>query len=159
MQKLSIAAFLFSLAWASLATAGPYTDDLSKCLVKSTSPDDQVVFMQWMFSAMALHPAVSSLASISAEQHVTFDKKAASLFVRLMSADCRQQTIDAVKFEGATAVQTSFQLFGQVAMRGLMSNAQVADGLKTLGTYFQHDENWISVLREAGNLSAPTSKQ
>ncbi len=154
----SIAAFLSSLVCASTAYAGPYTDDLSKCLVRSTSPDDQVVFMQWMFSAMSLHPAISDLAVITAEQRVAFDKKAAALFVRLMSADCRQQTIDAVKYEGATAIQASFQLFGQVAMRGLMSNANVADGLKTLGTYFQKDENWISVLRQAGSLPASPSK-
>jgi hypothetical protein len=114
--------------------------------------------MQWIFSAMSLHPAVSPLASITAEQRVAFDKKGAALFIRLMSADCRQQTIDALKYEGTAALQTSFQLLGQVAMRGLMSDAHVAEGLKKLGTYTEHDENWISVLREAGISTESPSK-
>jgi len=119
----------------------------------------QIAFMQWIFSAMSLHPAGSPLASITAEQRVAFDKKAAALFIRLMSADCRQQTIDALKYEGAAALQASFQLLGQVAMRGLMSDANVAEGLKQLGTYTEHDENWISVLRDAGISPKSPGKQ
>jgi hypothetical protein len=75
-----------------------------------------------------------------------------------MSADCRQQTIDAVKYEGTAAIHTSFQLFGQAAMRGLMGNAHVADGLHALTVYFHQDENWISLLREAGISPGSPSK-
>jgi hypothetical protein len=68
-----------------------------------------------------------------------------------------QQTIDAVKYEGAAAIQASFQLFDHAAMRGLMGNAYVADGLYALAVYFQHDENWISLFREAGiSLGSPS---
>ena len=145
-----IAAFLFLVFSASVAHAGPYTDDLGKCLVKSTTSDDQVVFMQWMFSALSLHPAVNSLTTLTDEQRAAFNKKVAGLFVRLMSADCRQQTIDALKYEGTAAMQASFQLFGAAAMRGLMGNSHVAKGLEGMAVYFQQDQNWMSVLREAG---------
>jgi hypothetical protein len=74
---VSIAAIICSVWCTTAAQAGPYTDDLSRCLIKSTSPDDQVVFMQWMFSAMSLHPAVSGLTSITADQRMAFSKKAA----------------------------------------------------------------------------------
>jgi hypothetical protein len=158
MKKLAIlTAFVSCVCCGAVAQAGPYTDDLSKCLVKSTTPDDQIVFMQWLFAAMALHPAVSGLASITPEQRVAFDKKAAILLVRLVGTDCRQQMIDAVKYEGAVAFQTSFGLFGSAAMRGLMTDAHVAEGLNQYRTYLRQDENWISVLRSVG-LPPPESK-
>jgi hypothetical protein len=37
------------------AVAGPYGDDMAKCLVKAASPDDQTVFIKWLFAAIALH--------------------------------------------------------------------------------------------------------
>jgi len=151
MYKLaSIAAIVVSACYAPIAHAGPYTDDLSKCLVKSTTPDDQIVFMQWLFSAISLHPAINNLTTLTQDQRSAFNKKSAALFVRLMSVDCRQQTIDALKYEGTTAIQTSFQLFGAAAMRGLMSDQHVADGLEGMAVYFQQDQNWISLLRAAG---------
>jgi hypothetical protein len=129
-----IAVVASSLFCAPVAYAGPYIDDLSKCLVKSTGPDDQIVFMHWMFSAFSLQPAVSGLTTITAEQRAGFDKKAANLFVRLMRADCRQQTIDAVRNEGSAAMQS--KLFGQAAMRGLVTNAQGAGDVHSLGYLF-----------------------
>lgn len=145
-----IVAFLFLAFNGSVAHAGPYTDDLSKCLVKSTTADDQIAFMQWLFAALSLHPAVNNLTTLTDEQRTAFNKKAAGLFIRLMSKDCRQQTIDALKYEGTTAIQTSFQLFGAAAMRGLMSDQHVANGLEGMAVYFQQDQNWISLLRAAG---------
>lgn len=157
-RLVRLATFAFAMFCASGAYAGPYTDDLSKCLVKATTADDQTVFMQWIFSSISLHPAVSGLTSITDDQRAAFQKKAAKLFVRLLSADCRQQTTDAAKYEGKIAMQASFQLYGQAAMRGLMGNPQVAEGMQTLAKYFQHDENWIALLRDAG-LSPASSSQ
>jgi hypothetical protein len=69
MRKLlKILVVACALLCGAKAHAGPYGDDLSKCLVKATSSDDQIVFTQWMFAAMSLHPAVSGLVSITDEQ-------------------------------------------------------------------------------------------
>jgi hypothetical protein len=68
MHGFATAGVISSVFYANVAFAGPYTDDLSKCLVKATSADDQIIFMQWMFSAISLHPTVSGLTTITAEQ-------------------------------------------------------------------------------------------
>jgi hypothetical protein len=67
------------------AVAGPYGDDMAKCLVKSAGPEDQTVFIKWLFSAIALHPDVASLATISAQQRDEFNKHAGALFQRLLT--------------------------------------------------------------------------
>lgn len=145
-----IAALIACFCFIPLAKAGPYTDDLSKCLVSSTTSDDQVVFARWLFSVLSLHPGVGNLASITPDERAAIDKKAINLYVRLMSVDCQHQLVAAIKYEGIGAIQTSFQLLGQVAMRGLMGDAKVAQGLKTLSLAVAQDQKLISLLREAG---------
>jgi hypothetical protein len=156
MGKLAkIAAIISLLFCATAAQAGPYADELSKCLVKSTTADDQLAFIQWMFSAMSLHPAISNLSSITPDQRDGFNKKATALLVRLMAVDCRQQAVEALKYEGTTGARGSFQVLGQIAMRGLMANARVTEGMQALVGDFAHDERWLSLFREAG--VSPTS--
>ena len=135
------------LGWAIVAAglvsqaawAGPYTDDLSKCLVRSSTAGDQVSLVQWMFSAFALHPAVQPFASISQEQRSAMDHKMADLTQRLLLEDCRKETIDALKYEGGGAMEAAFQVLGQAAARGLMGDPHVAQGLQGLSMYFDKD--------------------
>jgi len=64
LPLLAWAVSLFLLA--SPAVAGPYSDDLAKCLVRSTTPEDKTLLVQWMFATMALqrelfaHPDVAA---------------------------------------------------------------------------------------------------
>jgi hypothetical protein len=139
-----------ALLCGAKAHAGPYGDDLSKCLVKATSSDDQIVFTQWMFAAMSLHPAVSGLVSITDEQRAALNKKAAALILRLVTKDCRQQAIDALKYVGPTVMTTSFNVFGQAAARGLIVHPRVAESLRTFGKDNAVNEQLTSLFRDAG---------
>src|ERR1019366_6602809 len=62
--------------------------------VRSSNADDQIALMQWMFGVLALAPAVQPFSSITPTQRETLNRKGADLFVRLLSDDCRQQSID-----------------------------------------------------------------
>lgn len=132
------------------AQAGVYTDDLSKCLVKSTSTTDRVVLVRWMFAMLALHPAVQPLASVSAEQREGASKTAAGLFARLLTADCRNESVSALKYEGVAAIGSSFQVLGQVASRDLMTDPNVAKGMHQLGTDLDSDQKLKDLLKDAG---------
>ena len=132
------------------AHAGVYTDDLSKCLVKSSDNNDRVTLVQWMFAALTLHPSVQSLASVNAEQRSTVNKKMASIFVRLLAENCRKETIDALKYEGPAALGVSFQVLGQVAGRDLMTEQHVANGMGELEADLGGDEKLKSLLKDAG---------
>ncbi len=75
--KLALGAAL--LAPASPALAGAFTDELTQCLVRSTSLDDQQQLVIWVFSAMAKSPTVKQFANISEVQLLNNTKHAASL--------------------------------------------------------------------------------
>jgi hypothetical protein len=126
-----------AIAWLTCALfetayAGPYADDMAKCLVKSTSPADRTAFIRWLFASLALHPDVASMASVTPQQRGQINKAAGVLIQRLLLKSCRSDTQTAVKNEGPQTIQYAFQIFGQVATRQLFTDPHVADGMKAL---------------------------
>ena len=129
--------------WLSISHpvyAGPYTDDLTKCIVESTSPQDRIDFVKWMFSAMAKHPAVKSMSSVSEEQRNEISQKIADLFMKLLTETCREKAEKAIKYEGQLAMQNSFQVLGQVAAQELFTNPDVASVLSGLDKYIDTEK-------------------
>lgn len=120
--------------------AGPYTDELSKCIVASTTTNDRVAIVKWMFSAASLHPAVKSITSVSEEQLEEANKKTAELLMRLLTESCIQQAKKAIKYEGQVAIQSSFQILGQVAGRELFSSPDVAAGMAGFEKHFNGEK-------------------
>lgn len=151
MRRFMAAGFLAfgMVAAGSAAQAGIYSDDLGKCLVRSASPEDQIQLTQWIFSIMARHPAVEQYSKISPEAHADLSKKAGALFQRLMTKDCRSETVSAVKYEGQAAIESAFNVLGEVAMRGLMADPKVMEGLEGLAKSMDLQEI-EKILRESG---------
>jgi hypothetical protein len=145
-----LALLLLVAGYSPAATASVYSDDLGKCLVSHTSSDDKLVFMQWMFAALALHPAVQQYASITAEQRKAITEKMATLFSRLLTDLCRQEGVNALKYDGQGALRVGFQLFGQVAAHELYANSQVLQGLSGAGDMMKETDAIKSLFKEAG---------
>lgn len=134
------------------ANAGVYADELAKCLVSSTTPADRQGFIVWMFTALSVHPDITGYSSITDVQRREASVKTAKLFERLLTSDCREETIAAVKYEGASAMETSFSAFGQAAARGLMEHPDVN---RQLGDFVAHMD--MQKLKELGSGAASPS--
>lgn len=122
------------------AWAGLYTDDLSRCLVSSTTPKDKVNLVKWMFTAASRHPAVSSIASVSDKQLDDMNKEVAELFVSLLTETCKEQAQKAVRYEGQIAIQGGFQVLGQVAAAELFSSPEVSAGMDGLAKHIDNQK-------------------
>ena len=143
MRRISLAIICVTAALIGggmPAEAGVYSDDLSKCLVSSSSSNDQIALMQWMFSAFALHPAVQPFSTITPAQRTDLNRKAAQLMQRLLVENCRMQAVAALKYEGPTSMEAAFATLGQVAARGLMGDPQVGAGLGEMNTMLDKDK-------------------
>lgn len=138
---------------ASAAQAGAYADDLGKCLVRSADANDQILLVQWMFSALSLHPAVQPLTTITPAQRDVFDRRAADLMERLLVKDCHSETVNALKYEGALAMTMAFQVLGDVAGRGLMRDSRVTEAFEALGSYL--DPAKMIEIGKAAGVAAP----
>lgn len=124
-----------SLSIPGMAAAGPYSDEMAKCLVASTSETDKNFLVKWMFAAAALHPAVKSASSVTDAQRSEINIKAAKLFERLLTESCKTQVQQAVKYEGPSTIESAFQILGQVAARGLFSDPRVNGFIAQLGNH------------------------
>ena len=116
--------FIFSLFQSNISYAGSFSDDLSRCIVKSTK-NDKMVLVKWIFSVMSSHPAMKPMASVSEVQREEADKQIAELFMKLLTKSCKKQAQWAIKYEGQIAFQSSFRILGQVAMKDIFSNPDV----------------------------------
>jgi hypothetical protein len=128
------------------ASAGVYTDQLSKCLVDSTTTEDRTMLVKWLFTAASVHPAISSLSTVNAEDRDAANQVIADLFVELLTESCRDMAKTALKFEGAVTIQQSFQVLGQVAGMELFANPQVAAVMADLDKHF--DPAKLNALRD-----------
>lgn len=153
MKKRTLVVVLIVTAMASAASAGPYGDTLSKCLVSSTTPSEKTTLVRWMFAMMALHPDVKASSAITPEQRTEITKATAKLFERLLTESCGAEAKDAVKYEGGSTIESSFALLGQVAARELFSNPKVNEGLSELSKYI--DEKKLNEFLE-GKSSPPS---
>lgn len=134
------AACLTTLVISGLSQAGVYSDDLSRCLVESSTPTDKSVLVKWMFTSMALHPDVAAMAKVSDAQRSKSNKAAADMFTKLVTETCLDQAKKAIKYEGAVALQQGFAVFGQVAGQELFANPNVAKALAGLGDHIDNEK-------------------
>jgi len=114
------------------AAAGPYSDDLAKCLVKHASTADHEALVRWMFAALAAGPAVHDIAKATPEQRAAISQTAGRMFVRLVTQDCHAETVAALKYEGAAAMEFGFNTLGNVAARDLMTDPAVQAEMSSL---------------------------
>jgi hypothetical protein len=115
------------------SSAGPFADDMAKCLVRATTADDKTMLVQWMFAMMALHPDVRQLGSIAADQRAALNQRMGDLMVSLLTDRCVAESREALKNEGIGTVESSFNILGQVAAQSLFANPEVAAGIAEFG--------------------------
>lgn len=122
------------------ASAGPYGDSLSKCLVSSTTSADKTTLVQWMFATLSLHPDVQAFSSVTPAMRTETNKKMAHIFERLLTDSCKNETRDAVKYEGTNTIEAAFGLLGGAATRELFANPKVAAGMEELSKEFDEQK-------------------
>lgn len=140
-RRFGFATALLSAAlFSPTALAGPYGDDMAKCLVASTTSEDKSALVQWMFAMSALHPDVKAMSAVKDSQRDALNRRFAEITQALLTKACLAQTRDAVKYEGRGTIEASFNVLGQVAGRELFANPAVAAGMKNLNKYFDSEK-------------------
>ena len=105
--------------------AGPFGDEMAKCLVTSTSNRDRTKLVKWMFRVYGEHPEVSYMVDLSDREKKVIDKDIADVFTRLLSEDCVDETKKALDYEGDNVVFTAFSILGQAAAEGFNDDPNV----------------------------------
>ena len=140
--------FLSALLCGSVAPvmAGVYTDDLSRCLVESTSKSDKATLVQWVVVAISQHPSVSALSKATDSDVEKANAAAGALFMQLLTDTCVEKSRKALKYEGAAAIQAAFAVLGQVATTDLFTDPNVQKVMAGLDKHL--DTKKLEALKE-----------
>ena len=134
---------------AAPASAGVFTDDLSRCLVEKATDADKQVLKQWMFSAFSADPSLSPLASISASKRQQITTDAGKVYNKLLLADCRKEAVAALKNEGQHALGPSFGVLGRSVANSIFNSPAAEAEIGRLGEAFDESE-FKKLFSEAG---------
>ncbi|WP_291357536.1 hypothetical protein [Acinetobacter sp. UBA3106] len=118
-----------------IAIAGPTVDQLSNCLVKSTTAADKTTVLQWTFIALSAHPELKKFSNVNEEQRTQLDKNLAQVLQRILVEQCSAQTKAVITAEGVQAVGDSFQELGQITGEEILENPEVKSQLKGVLRY------------------------
>src|SRR3954447_16225201 len=107
--------FIFVLSWmiSFPAAAGPFMDKFSACLVGSSSPRDNILLVRWFATAILSHGALSDLPPVSAAQGEEVDRALARYMTRVMTLDCKQEFLEARRYEGEEVMRQAFEFVGR----------------------------------------------
>ena len=123
------------LGMTQVASAGPTVDQLSECLVKSTTATDKTAVLQWTFVALASHPDLKSFSNVTEAQKTQLDQNLATVLQRILVEQCAMQTKAVIKAEGIQAVGNSFQELGRISGEEILKNPEVRAQLKGVIRY------------------------
>jgi len=100
LRTILISATLLSAT--QVAIAGPTVDQLSDCLMKSTTATDKTTVLQWIFVALGNHPDLKALSNVTATQKEALDKNLATVLQRILVEQCSVQTKAVIQALGKT---------------------------------------------------------
>ncbi len=139
-KRLLVAGVVAVCGVAGLAQAGPYSDDLAKCLVRSATAEEKNNLIRWVFAVASLHPAVRSASALTDAERADLSKSAGTLLTVLLTDRCRPQADEAVRYEGEVTIAQSFSVLSQAAMRELLTHSDVQAGFTEFGKYLDQDK-------------------
>ena len=118
-----------------MASASATVDNLSNCLVKSTTDADKKVVLQWTFVALSAHPDLQSFSQVTTEQRDGLDKNLAQVLQRILVDQCSAETKAVIQTYGLQAVGDSFQELGQETGEQILKTPEIKDQYKGLVRY------------------------
>ena len=120
--------------------AGPFGDEMAKCLVQSTNSKDNISLVRWIVRVYGEHPDSNDFINLSIKDKEKIDKEIAALFNRLLLEDCKKETKMALNYEGDQVLFTAFQILGQVAGRELNKEKNVAEAINKFLNYIDTEK-------------------
>ena len=120
--------------------AGPFGDEVARCLVTSTNNRDKTKLVKWIFRVYGDHPEVSYMVDLSDSEKKVIDKDVAHIFTRLLSEDCIDETKKALDYEGDNVMFTAFQTLGQVAAQGFNVNPSVERSINKFTELIEYEK-------------------
>ncbi len=107
--------------------AGPFTDNLSTCAIRSLSDSESEKLVTWLFMVISQHSDITNEHGqiFSESQQIRANRNMGSFVNNILLTRCGSEFKEAVKFEGMDAFFELFQRLGEAAMYDFMADPNV----------------------------------
>ncbi len=146
MHKLIKFFFIISLSISFNLSAGPFTDDFSRCIISKTTSQEKTDLVKWIYVTISFHPQLAEMSNLSSNDVEMANIRIADYMTNIFAYKCNEELIEAIKFEGEDSVIKTFELLGEIAISEIMRDEGVAMASEFFTQYL--DEN---ILAEALN--------
>jgi len=137
--SILLTSFFFALGEKRIM-AGPFGDDMAKCLVSSTSSKDNILLGRWLVRVYGEHSESKGLVYISDYDKKSIDRDVGKLFTRLLTQDCEFEAKKAYKYEGLSVMSNAFEVLGKVAGKELLADRNVSKAIKKFTEYVDYEK-------------------
>ena len=120
---------------AMVTQASPAQDQLSQCLLASTTAADKTTVLQWTFAALGQHPDLKAMSQVSAEQKTQLDQHLAQVLQRIVFEQCTAQAKAVIQADGVKGVSESFQALGEVTGEEILKEPEIKNQLNGVLKY------------------------
>ena len=153
MRKIIAGAVFGATVFAAgAAQAGPNTEKLRECVLKSTDARDQVRLIPWLLDSIGAHSKVAGKfnSTFTFEEHKASSAAAAGMFQRAILTNCRAETIKAVKSDGEAAISAVYGALFEMGFSQLMTSQVVWDTAQGKIAAFVDGAKLDALAKEAG---------
>lgn len=139
-RLLALGLIAATLVFPSAPTLAQPGNALGTCLVDSLNGRERKQLAQWIFFGMAAHAELAAFTTITADDRTELDEITGSLITRIMTEDCGDEAQNAIQANGPAAIQSAFEMVGNVAMMELMADPNVATSLMNYQRYLDQEK-------------------
>lgn len=137
-STIVIAVLLAITVQVNTVYAGVYSNQLTKCMVKSMDKQDKMQILRYMILICSQPPEVQDMVSISEEQERKILKNTAKLYSYLAIDSCKIFAKKALKYEGEKAFQKSFSMLGKIVLQQNLNTKRGQEMIKTFQKYMKY---------------------
>jgi hypothetical protein len=147
--RLAIATCL-CLCAGGAARASSLQDDLTRCLVSHVTPADEDVMVTWTFALIALSPKLKPYTVLTETQRAAITQSWADLHTRLLTKDCRTETMLVLKAEGELGIIPGLKTIAGGAMRAMLATPEGHAGAIDSTKLYRNTPQMDALRAEAG---------
>ena len=147
VRRLSLFISAFTLCGMAMTTqASPAQQQLSQCLIESTTAQDKTTVLQWTFAALAQHPDLKAMSQVTAEQKNQLDQNLAQVLQRIVVEQCASQAKAVMQAEGVKGVTESLQALGQETGQEILQQPEIKNQLNGVLKYIDLNKLMMTFL-------------
>jgi hypothetical protein len=138
------------LAALQPSRASTLQDDLTRCLVSHVTPADEDVLVKWTFALIALSPKLKPYTVLTDAQRAAINQDWADLHTRLLTKDCRAETVLVLKADGDLGIIPGLRKIAGAAMRAMLAPPEAQANVQQMAKLYRNTPQMDALRAEAG---------